>query len=203
MNHSKSKTFAALLALLLVPALASADSTHISTGPVTNWSYGWKTTPTGSFTPLTVRFTSASGTPFWTDGSQSGPSVGFNNSNTTATSSSGSYHLPRNQLQLHPDNSGKKAVVRWTAEAAGKYQIQGLFNGVDSYGYRDVYIVVNSSASGTSVTLFNQILSGSAVSTFSLNSTLASGDTVDFVVGDGGNGYYFDATGLSALITEL
>ncbi|MET0401832.1 MAG: hypothetical protein ABW123_05485 [Cystobacter sp.] len=38
---------------------------------------------------------------------------------------------------------------------------------------------------------------------FSLSYTLAFGDTVDFVVSDGGNGYGFDSTGLSAIITEL
>lgn len=190
---------AVLLAFLLVPVLASADSTHISNGPFTNWSYGWKTSPTGSFTPFTSRTLESPGYLQWTDGVQNYPSIRFNNTNTRLVSGS-TYRFPRNQLMLHPDSTGRMPVVRWTADGSGTYQIQGLFAGLDSYGYRTVFIVVNS---GTSATVVNQTLSGASVNPFSLSYTLAFGDTVDFVVSDGGNGYGFDSTGLSAIITEL
>lgn len=98
---------------------------------------------------------------------------------------------------LHPSNDGRLAVVRWVAESSGTYQIQGLFEGLETCGYRNVYIVVNSAV------VFKQTISGTTVNPFSLQYGLTTGNTVGFEVDDGGNQYYCDAVGLSALITDL
>jgi hypothetical protein len=185
-----------LLVLILSPVVAKADSTHIATGPVTNWSYGWKNAPIGSFTPFQGRF-SVFGMPAWFDGAQPYPYVAFNNSNTTVTAPGTGFRVPKNHVMLHPSNEGRLSVVRWTSDSNGTYQIQGLFSGLEGCGYRNVYIVVNS------VVVFSQPLGGTAINSFSLLHGLASGGTVDFEVDNGGNGYTCDGVGLSVLITAL
>lgn len=192
-TEMQSKAFA-LCGFLLSPVLAFADSTHISNGPVTNWSYGWKTAPAGGFTSFHGRST-VFGLPALSDGSY--PFAVFNNTNATVTVPGKEFHLPRNQVAIHPSNDGKLAVVRWTADFAGAYQVQGLFDGLETCGYRNVYIVVDS------VTVFNQQLGGLSINPFSFRFDLSSGSTVDFEVDDGGNQYYCDSVGVSALITNL
>lgn len=189
-------SFILLLVLTLSPVLARADSTHIATGPVSNWSYGWKNVPIGSFTPFQSRF-SVFGMPAWFDGAQPYPYVAFNNSYTTVTAPGAGFRVPKNQVVLHPSNEGRLSVVRWTADSNGTYLIQGSFSGLEGCGYRNVYIVVNS------VVVFSQPLGGTAINPFTLQYGLATGTTVDFEVDNGGNGYTCDGVGLSALITAL
>ncbi|HZH14889.1 MAG TPA: hypothetical protein VE057_11095 [Archangium sp.] len=191
-----------LLPLVMLPGAAFADSTHISTGPVTNWSYGWKSSPTGTFTPFTLRM-AYYGLPGWSyDPAASYPGyyplVAFNNTNATTTYSGLNFRVPRQQLVLHPGNDAKAATVRWTADGSGQYQIQGLFNGLDTCPTSVVYIVLNSATM-----LFTQTLNGPAVVTFNLSQALSPNDTLDFIVDNGGNGLWCDTVGLSAMITSL
>jgi hypothetical protein len=192
----KWKLAMAMFALFFTPMLAYADSTHVAIGPVTNWSYGWKNTPTGDFTLFQGRFTFV-GLPAWYSGTQGYPYAVFNNTNKAAVVSGKDFRLPRNQIMLHPSNDGRLAAVRWVAESSGAYQIQGLFEGLETCGYRSVYVVVNSAV------VFKQTNSGTAVNPFSFQYDLTAGNTVDFEVDDGGNQYYCDGVGLSALITDL
>lgn len=189
MSARKSETVSwnwvwAMFALLLAPMAAHADSTHIATGPVTNWSYGWKNSPTGNFTLFPSRST-AYGLPSWHNGGQGYTPILVNNTNKKVTVPGTDFVIPRNQISLHPSNEGQLAVVRWVADSNGIYQIQGLFQGLESCGY------------------LKQTLSGKAMSTFSLQQSLVAGNTVDFQVDDGGNQYYCDSVGLSALLTDL
>lgn len=105
---------------------------------------------------------------------------------------------PSDVLNLHPGPTGDKAVVRWTAPAAGTYTIAGRFQGIDTAGTTtDVTILHNT----TSIFSNNVNGYGNQV-TFSVTRTVAAGDTIDFQVGYGSNNSYgSDSTGLSATIT--
>lgn len=95
---------------------------------------------------------------------------------------------------------------QWTTSsghpAAGIYDIQGLFEGLD-YAYptpTDVHILLDSSTS-----LFSTEISPFEVpSSFSLCQSPNAGDTIDFVVGFGTDGSYLgDTTGLVATIRAV
>lgn len=105
---------------------------------------------------------------------------------------------PADVLNLHPGPTGDKAVVRWTAPAAGTYTIAGRFQGIDTAGTTtDVTILHNTTA------VFASNVNGYGnQATFSVTRTVAAGDTIDFQVGYGSNNTYSsDSTGLSATIT--
>jgi hypothetical protein len=111
---------------------------------------------------------------------------------------------PSNSVNLHPGPSGELAVARWTAPAAGTYQISGAFRGNDTGGgtgpgtTTDVHVLRNDAA------IFNGAINQfGATQAFSQTLFLAAGDRVDFAVGTGGNGFFNDSTGLSAIISAV
>jgi len=196
MRPSRALLMCLLLAVAMLPGKGSADSTHIPTGPLNNWSYGWKPSPFGSFTPLSNR-TTYYGLPAWNlPGGSIYPIVAFNNTGKKVVGTN--FGIPPNQLLLHPSNDGKMATVRWVAQSGDRYMIQGLFNGLQTCGSTRVHVVLNSTT-----TLFTGSTSGAAITTFTVEHPLASGDVLDFVVDDGGNGYTCDPVGLAVMITNL
>ncbi len=108
-------------------------------------------------------------------------------------------------LAMYPGSDGRKTVVRWTAPASGAYQITGRFQNIDTTS-TDVS-VVKGSAIGSP--LFTDTVFGGAcrnlniVKNFSVAVIATAGDTIDFRVGDGGNGFPFDGTGLAATVTPI
>ena len=126
--------------------------------------------------------------------------VNHNNSGTTQIGSSTVTVLP-NVVNLHPASSGAEAVVRWTAPATATYTVDGFFEGVDFAGptTTDVHVLLNSS---TSAELLSQTIH-SYLDPVPIRFTLAlsAGDTIDFVVGNGGNGYSNDITALVVTIS--
>jgi hypothetical protein len=106
---------------------------------------------------------------------------------------------PPDMLNLHPGPSGEKSVVRWTAPTAGTVKIEGRFEGIDKAGTTtDVAVVKN-----TATTLFSDNIDDYGDrAPFSITTTVAAGDTIDFAVGYGSNAdYTSDSTGLSVTIT--
>ncbi len=100
---------------------------------------------------------------------------------------------------MHPGGDNSYSVTRWTAPEDGIFQISGFFSGQNP-GYptsTDDHILVNGTASvNINIHSFN------IPTNFTLGVALSTGDTVDFAVGPGGNGYAGDSTALSATITS-
>jgi hypothetical protein len=108
---------------------------------------------------------------------------------------------PAHLLNLHPGSSGQNSVVRWTAPSAGLYEVKGRFQSIDDFpGTTDVYVLHNSG--GTLFSGLINALPGAAggEAKFTLLIYVEANDTIDFSVGNGGNGYRNDSTGMSATI---
>ena len=99
------------------------------------------------------------------------------------------------QLGLQPGESNVESIVRWTAPFSGTFSLNVTFSGLDNFfgDSADVHILKNG------VSIFNSVVNPSPASFSGLQSLLA-GNTIDFVVGNGGNGLNGDSTGLSATI---
>lgn len=104
---------------------------------------------------------------------------------------------PAGDLAMFPGESGRKSVLRWKAPTSGTFNVQGKFERIDS-GDADVAIVVNG---GTAAPLLPAQItpSGSAIQ-FNFSAAYAAGDTVDFIVGNGDDGFSYSGTGLSVAI---
>jgi hypothetical protein len=104
-------------------------------------------------------------------------------------------------MGAHPGPQGQNSVIRWTAPTNGTYQINAVFWGDDFVGptTTDVAVLHNGKTLyGSEVTGFGPSSDQSYTGTVSVN----AGDTVDFSVGYGTDGnYFYDATGVSAVIT--
>jgi hypothetical protein len=103
------------------------------------------------------------------------------------------------EILLHPGPHGELSVLRFTAPAAGVYTLTATFAARDLFpGGTDVHVLLNN------VSLFAGATSNLGGASFtSAPLTLQEGDRIDFVVGFGANGNYFnDATGLVATITQ-
>ena len=101
---------------------------------------------------------------------------------------------------MHPGPQDQYSVIRFTAPSAGTYQLATSFYGLDFVGptTTDVHVLLD----GTS--LFNGEVDGFGAGSgpsFRSNLKLLQGDTVDFAVGFGSNGTYFnDSTGITATL---
>ena len=197
-------TITTLLCLVTI-ALRSAASTYSaaddfssSNNPNGAWSYGWSATLGSTFNLDTTSTNSyqATGLIGWLGNQEPGgyPFVLDNDTASTILFGSATAVQP-GQLLEHPGD-GYHAVVRWIAPFSGMYGISATFSGLSSAGDSvDVHILHN----GTPI--FNSAVFGSPSPTsYSAITNLVVGDTIDFVVGDGGNGKNEDATALSATI---
>jgi hypothetical protein len=133
------------------------------------------------------------------------------NANDTPQTLGGTAAIDAGQL-IEAPGLNAFTVARFTAPQSGQYQIATLFEGMQYYGQgvtTDVHVLKNG------VPLFDGIINGwvgrpyittarfgsSPEQSFSAMLNLSTGDRIDFVVGNGGNGYFVDGTGLSARIT--
>ncbi|MBI3661752.1 MAG: PEP-CTERM sorting domain-containing protein [Acidobacteria bacterium] len=188
---------------LALPAALRADSAFgqfsLTNNPSGNWSYGFTPSLGGSFT-LYNNISGLGVPPYGTLYVWTTPPNGFLSANTFGTTilpcPSCSLQIPPNFLVLHPgNNSGVYSVLRWTAPSAGTYTINGLFQGVDFQPFptTDVHVLVNGAP-----VFSNSINSFGVPLNYNLMQSLVAGDTIDFAVGNGGNGYVHDSTGLVA-----
>ena len=100
------------------------------------------------------------------------------------------------QMAFHPGPNGEFSVIRFTAPDAGDYQIDVTFGAGDSTT-TDVHVL----AAGSSV--FAGAINGVGANTaFNGQASLLAGDTIDFAVGAGGNGFFSDTTLIHAKITQ-
>ena len=107
-----------------------------------------------------------------------------------------------NSVAWHPgDTSPDFTVLRWTAGTgeAGSIELAGTFsrNG-EPNGVVDFYVFVNA------VQVYSQTGVGNNVSfNFDLNSVISPGQSVDFVLGNGGNGYGGDESLISGSVSAI
>ena len=98
----------------------------------------------------------------------------------------------------HPGPSGQDSILRLTAPSAGVYTVSGAFSNGDN-ATTDVHILANN------VSVFDGSINhpgGLNSAPFSFATTLVGGETLDFAVGYGSNGnYYNDSTLLNATVT--
>ncbi len=177
------------------------DDFSTTSNPNGTWSYG--TTPTlgGSFSTLDDPINWLSGDLVgW--GPAGAGDYPFVIVNPTATDST--YGYAAETMSLHPSNSGDYAVLRWTAPGAGNYTIDASFFDVNGGSNTDpatvdVHVLHNNSS------IFSDNLDNSTtLSDFTIASImLGINDTIDFVVGAGGNGYAWDHTQLEATISAV
>jgi hypothetical protein len=189
--------------LVLTSKVSAGLSTDFS---VTNnlngaWFYGWATSAVGQFT-LLESHTPPAGLPasaaiqFWTTASAYSVLVA-KNIGTSTVLFNGTANYLSGAVVIHPGPAGQVAISRWTAPSAGTYLVNATFFRSDS-GTTVVHLRRNG------VSIFSAVLSNSRQSTNTSKAVgLSAGDTVDFVVGDGGNGYTFDSVLVTANISLL
>lgn len=110
---------------------------------------------------------------------------------------------PSSMLQVHPKTSATigYSVVRWTAPFSATFQIGGQFAGQAAEPNLSCSVAVV--ANGAVVPGLSGSVTATTTFPFAATLLLASGSTVDFVVGDGGNGDFQDHCLLGATITAL
>ena len=210
------RTFISFAAMLMVGALtartASAGSTvysaakefSLSANPNGVWTYGQTSAVGGSPTLFTKKATgplepNAGSVSYWNTGAGSWDAYHgvFANLGSSAVTVSAGLVLQPGTLALHPANKGAQSVVRFTAPEAGSYAIAATFTTLDAQAKKtDASVVI-----GGSVKLQKAMSGAGAKAEFSQTVSLAKGATVDFVVGNGGDGFADDAVQLVATLT--
>lgn len=168
------------------------------------WGYGYRSTLGAEYVaydraqkPIFGAWTSVDGSS-WNRSEGTNPSVFHNDSD--ADWSYSSVDLFAGELALHPGASGQYSIVRFTAPTTGSYYLDSEFAGRDrSIGTTtDVHVLVNGSS------VFDESINGYLASrSFAGQVNLVSGQTVDFAVGGGSDGYVGDTTALSATLGGL
>lgn len=101
------------------------------------------------------------------------------------------------QIFLHPDNAGRRAVLRFVAPAAGDYSFAATFQALSNYNAGDGVDVAVLRGNGATV-LYSQRLTWLLTRsvTWGGTCTMAAGETLDFTAARNGN-YNGDSTGLT------
>lgn len=196
---------AALLGLAGVAHAAPGDvyDAHadfsIASNPAGTWSYGWTPTLGGAFTLYDRNVDTLGNATLWNATAPRSSLVPAAWNNPTNSSIQPAGLDPAQSAAFHPGESGEFSVFRFTVPSSGSYDISGAMTVIDSGDTRG-YVVIN----GAAIFDTGEMHQADGAHAFSLTATLASGDTVDFVVGLGtSNSYYNDSTMLSATLTDV
>ena len=100
---------------------------------------------------------------------------------------------------FHPGPNGEYSVFRFTAPSLGMYDLDVTFTSGDPRGgtTTDVHVL-----QGISSLFSGNINSSSLTASFVASLALAANDIVDFAVGTGGDGFFFDSTNIAATLTS-
>ena len=194
------------LTLSAMPGLAStlydvAADFSATNNPAGAWSYGWSSQLTSAIDLYSYTGYDR-GIDVWNDysGALSPPSVGHNGTSSAISLSPEQIIVQPGQFALHPGPGGEYSHARWTAPAAGTYDISAAFSGLDQTGTTtDVHVLYNGSS------LFAGFVNGFGdTSSFSTTMSVSTGDIIDFAVGYGvNNTYWEDTTALAATIAVV
>lgn len=177
-----------------------------ASNPGGSWSYGYANSP-GGFTLFGLAGNFAGGVPAWRNSNvypASYPTV-FYNASGSAVVYNATLTIPAGMFGLHPGDTGSGqvySIARLTLAAAGDYRLDASYVGLETYGggtTSDVLVFINGAGVfAGSVTGFGQTAS-LANHVF----TATVGTVVDFLVGNGGNGFTADTTGLTASVVAV
>jgi hypothetical protein len=111
-------------------------------------------------------------------------------------------------LLMHPGENSAYAVLRWTAPSSATADVAVTFTGLGYYPEGDFWTTTDVHVVKNGVSLFDADVTGGLpaptnVQSYSvLGMSVATGDTIDFIVGPGPGGEFGgDSTGISAQIT--
>jgi len=191
--------FILLITTLAAPAQTFDPALQFSTtaNPNGNWSYGYSTNLGSAFIlydSIGSNIINGIELDVWTRPSGF-PSLYHNP--TVNLYANVSQQIGAGTFGFHPGPNGEYSDLRFSAPTGGHYLVQGNFFGQDVHPTStDVHLLVNG------VFVFDGYVNAFGTGpNFLVAKTLKATDLVDFVVGDGGNGYGFDSTGLAATLT--
>ncbi len=172
------------------------------------WTYGWLPSGAINTANFTLHDRLSTGGSFVVEIDRwrtlSGSAVAHNHSDNSVVSFSASeiHHAPK-QIVMEPSTTGNghRSVVRWKSPKTGRYAISGTFTDIDT----EATLSKSVSVYHNNVELFTGNVSGFLGNGTSSTQTreLTVGDTVDFIVGEGTDGFDSDSTGLVASVVEL
>ena len=210
--NKKNAFVSSLLGALALSAVCSAQAAVVadfaadfSTTSSTSgaWQYGYSSTLGGAFSLDANKTTygASNDVVAWSPAGTFWPTVALNTGAAQVNFGAGDVaHLAAQQGLLHPGAGGEFAVVRLTLAADFMGQLQTEFAGIDVLGTTtDVHVLLNG------VSVFSGLIGGFG-QTQSFDSTRAfhAGDVIDFAVGVGSNGNYFDdSTGFKATLSTV
>jgi hypothetical protein len=165
------------------------------------WSYGYATNLGGSLILYTdTSYSTESVIGWWHNIAYQTPAIFYNRTDHATTAGDGTPNLGPHQAVFHPGPDNEYSTYRFTAPAAGNYLLQASFVGADIVGTTtDVHVLVNDSL------ILDGSVNGFGPGTgpsFSTNLVLQANDRVDFEVGDGTSGFFYDSTGIQATLTS-
>jgi hypothetical protein len=196
------------LALLLAFAPATlAGSVYdavanfsLASNPNGTWSYLYEAPGSGpSLMTQSGTYPGVPGVILWSDGLPV-PDIAYLTKNTTgSTATYLTIVQPTNLLNMDPQSYTD--IIRWTAPSAGVWSIAGIFQGIDIDQHsHPVEIVENGSTvllSPTTISAYGQVI------TFSDTVTLATGNTLDFIVSTGPTSFSNLSTGFDVTIQSV
>jgi hypothetical protein len=173
---------------------AATDFSMTNGNPNGAWTYGWSSSLTSALNVYSHPYVDGSGNQVWDDPnhvSLGAPSV-FNNPTNNQQGT-----LPPHTAGFHPGSADEFSHYLWTAPTSGAFSISATFTPDDSGG-TDVHVLDNG------VSLFSGNVSPGNPQSYSGVVPLLAGDKIDFAVGFGPNGTFFnDATGIAATISSV
>ncbi len=200
------------LSLVISPGTVGASTVYnnaadfsATNNPTGVWSYGYLSA-TSSPDPATFTLYTANGTvtggggsiDYWnvSGGGLNPPEIFYNPNNNVVTYST--ITMQPYQAAFHPGPNDQYSDYRFAAPQAGSYSLSVSFTGIDVHGTTtDVHVLSGATS------LYSSFINGyGETESFSTTLTLAAGALVDFAVGYGQNGdYYDDSTGIDATLT--
>jgi len=163
------------------------------------WRQGYATRRGGELVLYIDRSASSGARGIWRNDIALGCPANFINL-TAETFNEGTQQLGPRMAGSHPGPNGEYSVYRFSAPAAGEYQRKASFEGAAVVGTTtDVNVLLND------VPVFTGAVNGFGASSrvsFGTNMVLRVGDRVDFAVGNGDNGFFFDSTGVEASLVR-
>ena len=166
------------------------------------WNYGYSASDTDNTfnlftaTRTSVQCGSATFEDWYTPSSGDGTPVLSRNASGASCLS-----VPPEMLFVHPGPFGNRTVLRWTAPAAGTFQITGAFQRQNPSATTDLKILKNAATPGEAL-LFAANLNSNFQQAFNFAVTVAAGDKLDFSVGFGNGSYVSDGSLIAVTIGQ-
>ena len=157
------------------------------------WQYGWSIDRAAPFQLITDPVVRSSCIQGWV---KSGGIPAVLRSRSEVLCSLSTWYWPEGRIGAHPAPDGSNAVIRFIAPETTNYHVSGDFTGIDPHPTTSDGAILQNG-----VELFSANVGYNAPQTFDLRLDLTAGDTLDFKVGTGGNGFSYDQTTLVIVIT--